>query len=299
MQLADFFRMVFLAAIWGASFPLMRMSVGDFGPVPIAMIRVVGGSLFLAPLLLYRKELQAAKDKWQHIACVGIFNSAIPFFLFSFAASAIAPGLASVFNATTPLWGALIARIWLGDRLTRPQIFGLAIGFTGVLYLAWDTAYFKEGASAGRSLLAVVACLTATACYGFSGSYTKKYLKGVPPLATSTGSLISAGALLIIPAATVWPAQNPPLSSWWCVFFLAAGCTGVAFVVFYRLLANSGPTIALAVAYMIPVFANLWSWLLLGEPPTKSIVLGCIMILTGTTLATGLIKAPKASKATP
>jgi drug/metabolite transporter (DMT)-like permease len=196
-----------------------------------------------------------------------------------------------VFNATTPLWGALIARIWLGDRLTRPQIFGLAIGFTGVLYLAWDTAYFKEGASAGRSLLAVVACLTATACYGFSGSYTKKYLKGVPPLATSTGSLISAGALLIIPAATVWPAQNPPLSSWWCVFFLAAGCTGVAFVVFYRLLANAGPTIALAVAYMIPVFANLWSWLLLGEPPTKSIVLGCIMILTGTTLATGLIKA--------
>jgi drug/metabolite transporter (DMT)-like permease len=136
-----------------------------------------------------------------------------------------------------------------------------------------------------------VACLTATACYGFSGSYTKRYLKGVPPLATATGSLIAAGAVLVIPAATVWPAQNPPMTSWWCVFFLAAGCTGVAFVVFYRLLANAGPTIAMAVAYMIPVFANLWSWLLLGEAPTQSIVVGCGMILTGTTLATGIIKA--------
>jgi drug/metabolite transporter (DMT)-like permease len=291
MQLADLVRMLVLAAIWGASFPLMRMSVADFGALPIAMIRVVGGSLFLAPLLIYRKELLAAKDKWRQIACVGIFNSAIPFFCFSFAASVIAAGLASVFNATTPLWGALIARIWLGDRLSRLQVIGLAIGFTGVLYLAWDTAHFKEGASASKSLLAVVACLTATACYGFSGSYTKRYLKGVPPLATATGSLIAAGAILVIPAAGSWPTQTPSLTSWWCVIILAVGCTGVAFVVFYRLLANAGPTIALAVAYMIPVFANLWSWLLLNEPPTQSIVVGCCMILTGTTLATGIIKA--------
>lgn len=269
----------------------MRISVGEFGPLPIAMMRVVGGGLFLAPLLLYRKELLSAKDNWKHITCVGIFNSAIPFFCFCFAASAIAAGLASVFNATTPLWGAFIARIWLGERLTRLQILGLIIGFAGVLYLAWDTANFKEEASAGRSLLAVVACLTATACYGFSGSYTKRYLQGVPPLATATGSLIASGAILVIPSASVWPTENPSLNSWWSVLFLAAGCTGLAFVVFYRLLANAGPTVALAVAYLIPLFANLWSWLLLSEPPTQSIVLGCCMILTGTTLATGIIRA--------
>lgn len=299
MRLSDFVRMFILAAIWGASFPLMRLCIQSFGALPLATLRVIGGSLFLTPLLIYRKEILAARQNWFHISCIGLFNSAIPFLCYSFAASAIAAGLASVFNATTPLWGALIAWIWLGDRLSKSQLLGLAIGFSGVVYLAWDTAGFKENATGLQALWAVCACLVATACYGFAGNYTKKFLKGVPPMATATGSLLAAGALLIVPAGFNLPPVNPSTNAWISALALALGCTGVAYVIFYRLLANAGPTIALAVAYMIPVFANLWGFALLGERPTQSILIGCLLILTGTTLATGILSLSRKPTAVP
>jgi drug/metabolite transporter (DMT)-like permease len=290
MQQSDAWRMLLLAAIWGASFPLMRTSVDSFGPLPIAMIRVMGGSLFLAPLLLMSKPLlSAAKANRGHIAAVGLFNSAIPFLCFSFAAASIPSGLASIFNSTTPLWGALFGRLWLGERLTSAQILGLAIGFGGVVYLATSSPR-AASSSSQTSAWAVAACLTATACYGFSGIYTKKYLKGVPPLATATGSLFAAGAVLALPAIFYWPASMPAAKPWAAVALLAIGCTGLAFVIFYRLIDNVGPTIAMAVAYLIPLFANLWGWIFLGERPTGAIVIGCCLILTGTSLTTGIVQ---------
>ncbi len=293
MKLADLLRLLFLAAIWGSSFPLMRICAEQFGPLPLASIRVVGGGLFLTPLLFYRREVAQAKRNWKHISMVGIFNSALPFLCYSFAASAIAAGLASVFNATTPLWGALIGWIWLGDRLTKSQLVGLVVGFVGVLYLAWDAIGFKDGVSGWGSALAVVACLTATACYGFSGNYTKRYLKGVPPIATAAGSLLTSSALLIVPASITWPTTIPNSAAWFSAAGLAFGCTGVAYVVFYRLLENSGATIALAVAYLIPLFAAAWAFLLLGEQPTRTMILGCILILLGTSLTTGVVSLGK------
>lgn len=293
MKFPDLLRLLFLAAIWGSSFPLMRICAGQFGPLPLATIRVLGGCLFLTPLLLYRREVGKAKQYWKHISMVGLFNSALPFLCYSFAASAIAAGLASVFNATTPLWGALIGRIWLSDRLSKSQLIGLVVGFIGVLYLAWDAIGFKDNVSGWGSALAVVACLTATACYGFSGNYTKKYLKGVPPIATAAGSLMTSSALLVVPASFTWPSTWPTSSAWLSAAGLAFGCTGVAYVVFYRLLENSGATIALAVAYLIPLFAAGWAFVLLGEQPTWNMVFGCLLILVGTSLTTGVVSLGK------
>ena len=167
-------------------------------------------------------------------------------------------------------------------------MLGLAIGFSGVLWLAWDKASFKPGGSGW----AVVACVAATLCYGLAANFTKKRLTGVAPLAVATGSQLSAALFLAIPAALWWPHSAPSGAAWLTAAVLALVCTGVAYTLYFRLIANIGPANAIAVTFLIPVFAVLWGWLFLDERITLAMVIGCGVIVVGTGLATGLLKPP-------
>ena len=180
----------------------------------------------------------------------------------------------------------MIAWSWLKDRLTPARVLGLVIGFGGVLWLAWDKASFKPGGSGW----ATVACLAATFLYGLSASFTKKRLSGVVPMVVAAGSQLSAALVLAIPAALWWPRSAPSDTAWLTAVSLAVLCTGVAYVLYFRLIANVGPANAIAVTFLIPAFAVLWGWILLGEGITIAMVLGCAVILLGTGLATGLLK---------
>ncbi|MEW6704744.1 MAG: DMT family transporter [Pseudomonadota bacterium] len=288
MKQRDITELVTLAAIWGASFLFMRLGAGEFGPVALAMVRVVGASLFLMPLLAMRGEWPALKAHWKPIFFVGLTNSAIPFLCFSYAALSITAGLSSIFNATTPLWGALIAWLWLKDKLNGWRVLGLAIGFAGVLGLAWEKASFKPGAeSTGWAVLAV---LGATLLYGFSASFTKKRLTGVPPMALAAGSQLSSALALLLPGLWLWPQQMPGATAWTAALGLALLCTGAAYVLFFRLIAHIGPANAISVTFLIPAFAVLWGAVFLGERITPAMVVGCAVILCGTALATGVLK---------
>jgi len=289
LKRADTIELTGLAAIWGASFLFMRMGAAEFGPVALAAVRVWGATLFLLPLLALRGQTGALRTHWRPIFIVGITNSALPFLCFSYAALSITAGLSSIFNASTPLFGALIAWLWLKDRLTPSRTLGLAIGFLGVLWLAWDKASFKPGASSGW---AVLACLAATLLYGFSGSFTKRFLTGVPPLAVATGSQLSSALLLAVPAVLWWPSAMPSVTAWSAAALLAVGCTGVAYILFFRLIAHIGPANALSVTFLIPVFAVLWGWMFLHEGLTAQMLVGCAVILLGTSLTTGILKLP-------
>ena len=289
MKRSDAIELTGLAAIWGASFLFMRMGAAEFGPVALAAVRVWGATLFLLPLLALRGQAAVLRAHWKPIFVVGITNSALPFLCFSYAALSITAGLSSIFNASTPLFGALIAWLWLKDKLTPSRTLGLAIGFLGVLWLAWDKASFKPGASSGW---AVLACLTATLLYGFSGSFTKRFLTGVPPLAVATGSQLSSAVVLAVPALLWWPAAWPSLTAWSAAALLAVGCTGVAYILFFRLIAHIGPANALSVTFLIPVFAVLWGGLFLHEGVTPQMGIGCVVILLGTSLTTGVLKLP-------
>lgn len=289
MKRSDAIELTGLAAIWGASFLFMRMGAAEFGPVALAAVRVWGATLFLLPLLALRGQAGVLRAHWKPIFVVGITNSALPFLCFSYAALSITAGLSSIFNASTPLFGALIAWLWLKDKLTPSRTLGLAIGFLGVLWLAWDKASFKPGASSGW---AVLACLTATLLYGFSGSFTKRFLTGVPPLAVATGSQLSSALVLAVPALLWWPATWPSLTAWSAAALLAVGCTGVAYILFFRLIAHIGPANALSVTFLIPVFAVLWGGLFLHEGVTPQMGIGCVVILLGTSLTTGVLKLP-------
>ena len=153
-----------LAALWGGSFLFMRMGAAEFGPVALAAVRVAGAALFLMPLLQLRGQTRALRRHWRAIFVVGITNSALPFLCFRDAALSITAGLSAIFNAAAPLFGALIAWLWLKDRLTPARVLGLVIGFAGVRWLAWDKASFKLGGSGWATLACIAAAGCCTGC---------------------------------------------------------------------------------------------------------------------------------------
>jgi drug/metabolite transporter (DMT)-like permease len=289
MRPADLAELVALAALWGASFLFMRLGAAEFGPVALSAVRVGGAALVLLPLLYWRGQFADLRRHWRSIFVVGITNSALPFLCFSYAALSITAGLSSIFNASSPLFGAVIGWLWLKDRPTGARIAGLVIGFAGVLGLAWEKASFKAGGSGW----AIVACLGAALMYGLSANYTKRRLQGVAPLAVAAGSQLSAALVLALPALWWWPAAMPSARAWTMVVLLALLCTGVAYLMYFRLIAHVGPANAIAVTFLIPAFAVLWGWLFLAEALTAAMVAGCAVILLGTALATGVLKPPR------
>jgi drug/metabolite transporter (DMT)-like permease len=284
----DVGELIALAALWGASFLFMRMGAGEFGPVALAAVRVGGATIFLLPLLRWRGQSGELARHWKAILLVGVVNSALPFLCFGYAALSITAGLSSIFNAAAPLFGAVVAALWLKERLTPSRIAGLVIGFGGVLWLAWDKASFKPGGSGW----AIVACLAATLCYGVGASLTRKRLAGVAPLAVAGGSQLAAALVLAVPAVAWWPATSPSARAWVAVALLAVACTGVAYVLYFRLIAHVGPTNAITVTFLIPAFAVAWGHLFLGEAFTLRMAIGCMVILVGTALTTGVLKLP-------
>jgi drug/metabolite transporter (DMT)-like permease len=294
MKKTDLLELVSLAALWGASFLFMRLGAGEFGPVALAFVRVAAATLLLLPLLAYRGQLSALRQHWRPLLVVGLTNSALPFMCFNYAALTINAGLSAVFNATTPLFGAVFAWLWLKDRLDSARVAGLAIGFAGVLWLVWDRAGLKPGAAEASAVVpAVLACLAATVLYGFSASFTKRYLTGVPPLAVATGSQLGASIFLLVPAIVWWPAQMPSTGAWGYALVLAVACTALAYLLYFRLIANVGPANAISVTFLIPVFAVVWGGIFLGEKVDLAMALGCAVILLGTSLVTGVLKLPK------
>jgi drug/metabolite transporter (DMT)-like permease len=293
MTRRDLIDLFLLAALWGASFLFMRMGAAAFGPVALVFLRVAGATLLLVPLLLARGEAAALRRHWRSIGAVGLINSALPFLLFALAALALTTALMSVFNATASLWGALVAWLWLGERLTPSRWLGLLIGVAGVVGLSWGKADFKPGDHGVSAALGIAACLAAALLYGLGANLSRRYLVGVPPMAVAAGSQAAATLVLAVPAALAWPAHNPGPAAWAATGVLAFGCTGLAYVLYFRLIARAGTANAMSVTFLIPGFALLWGWLILGERPTAAMLVGCAVILLGTALATGLLKLPR------
>jgi len=285
---SDLLELLALAAVWGASFLFMRVGAPEFGAVPLAGLRVIGATLVLLPLLAMRGQIAPLRTHWRPILLVGITNSALPFMCFSYAALTISAGLSSIFNAATPLFGAAIAWLWLRDKLTPLRTLGLVIGFLGVFGLAYTKASLKADVDGTRVALATLACIVATVSYGFSANYTKRCLTGVPPMA------VAAGSQLILPTFMLWPATMPSTAAWTNLALLATVCTGVAYVLYFRLIAHIGPANAITVTFLIPAFAVAWGAIFLGESLTLQMVIGCIVILAGTSLATGFL--PRAAQ---
>ena len=281
---------ILLAALWGASFLFMRLGTLEFGPLPTAGLRVAIASLALLPVMLSRGLWPQLRQHWKPVMICGLINSAIPFALFSFALLSISTGLSSILNATVPLFGALVAWLWLGDKPGTSRTVGLVIGFIGVALLASGKASFKPDASGAVTAWGILACLLATISYAVAASFTRRYLSGLNSLMVATGSQIGAALGLALPTLLMWPVQAPSLKAWGALLALGILCTAVAYVLYFRLIEALGPARALTVTFTVPVFAIVYGAALLGEAVTPWMLLCGAIVLVGTALATGFIK---------
>jgi drug/metabolite transporter (DMT)-like permease len=282
-----------LAAIWGSSFLFMHLGAVEFGAVATAGVRVAIASVFLLPLLLFKGLGPQLAAHWPRIFFLGLLNSALPFALISYALLSISTGLSSVVNATVPLFGALVAWLWLKDRPQRLRVLGLFIGFVGVVMLAWGKASFKPDASGHASGWAMLASLLACLSYGISASFTKRYLSGLPSLVTATGSQLGAALGLALPTLYWWPATTPRPTAWLALLAVGVLCTGVAYILFFRLIERVGPAASLSVTFVVPVFAVVYGMVFLGETVSLWMLLCAGIIVCGTALSVGLF-GPKA-----
>lgn len=278
-----------LAAIWGSSFLFMLKAAPAFGPFPMTLVRVGVSGLALLVYISLNGHLRSLLNNWRNIFIVGVLNAAIPFSLYAYAALRLESSLLSVLNAMAPMFTALIARCWLGEQLTKARLLGLFIGFLGILLLVYDKLSFERGALGW----AVLAALTATIFYGIAANFSARYLKQVEPQAVAAGSMLGAAALLVIPALYTWPTHTIDLASWGYALSLSLFCTAIAYVIFYRLMANVGPAKTITVTFLVPPFGVFWGILLLGETLNLQVFIGTCTVLVGTLLATGFIGSKK------
>ena len=276
--------LLLLASLWGGSFLFMRIAVPQFGPLPLMAVRCAIGAAILLPFLAWRGGLPGLAARPGALLVVGFLNSALPFVLFGYATLSLTAGMASVLNATTPLFAAVVAYFWLGDRPDRRRVIGLAIGFGGVLWLV--SARGSVASSGG--LLPVLAALGASVSYGVSASFTRRHLTGVSSLVLAAGSQLGAILVLLVPALLTWPSTPPDASAWLAALALGAACTGLAYMLFFRLMNRAGVATATSVTFLVPMFAVLWGGLFLGEQPSLAMLLGGVVILAGTALASGV-----------
>jgi drug/metabolite transporter (DMT)-like permease len=267
-----------LGAIWGASFLFMRVAAPDFGAAPLVAVRLWLGALVLLPLLWHaRRAFPPAL--WPRLALIGAVNSAIPFTLFAWAAQRAPAGVGAITNSMAVLFVALIAFLFYGEKIGARRAVALIAGFAGVVVLA-------SGKVAGADVGPAVAAGTVAAfLYGIGANLVKRHLAGLPATAVAGATLLCA-ALMSTPFAIMdWPTATVPMRSWLSVAALGVLCTGIAFVMYYRLIARIGAPRAATSTYLVPLFGVGWAWWLLGEPLTWTMALAGVLILGGVVLS--------------
>ena len=267
-----------LGALWGGSFLFMRVATADFGPVALVEVRLALGALLLLPFLLEARR-QFTGALLLRLAAIGLINSALPFLLFAWGAERAPAGIGAIANALTVMFAALVAYFMYGEQISPRRIVGLVAGFIGVVVLA-------SGKTTGSAVWpAAVAGTLASLLYGFGVNLIRRYLTGIPASAVASATLLCAALLLAPFAIWQWPTQTIPLRSWASAILLGLLCTGLAFVLYYRLITRIGALRAATVTYLIPLFAVFWAWLVLGESPTVTMAVSGALILGGVALS--------------
>jgi drug/metabolite transporter (DMT)-like permease len=292
VPITSLFHLLILAAIWGFSFLFTRIAVPDLGAVVLVEYRVCLAAVFLfAVAMIMRKRLDV-RQHWRYYLVLGIFNAALPFMLFSFAAMTLSASALSILNATTPIWGAVVGAVWMRQPLVGRTVIGLTMGVAGVGFVVGLDHWTAQAGAVG----AIVAALTATLCYGIATNYAKQ-ATAVDSFSNAHGSMWAASLFLLPAIPFVNVSSTPDTGVILAVLALGVICTGIGFLLFFRLVRDIGSTSTLTVTFLIPVFGMLWGHLFLDEVITPVMMAGSLIVIMGTVLATGFDLAALRKKA--
>lgn len=275
--------LVVLSAIWGSSFLFIKLGVDELEPTVVALGRLFVGAAILLPIAASRGGLGLLRPHLRTVATLGLLNNALPFWLFGFAETRISSGLAGVIQAAAPIFTVLLAiRLDPTQRATGTRLAGIAVGFVGVALLV--------GAQTGGQVVGAVAVLAASLCYAASALFAGKRARTIPPLHLAAGQL-GCGLLLMAPFGLLQlPGEAPPAKAVLAIVALGALGSALAYVLYFALIARAGASRAILVTYLVPAFALVYGAVFLDEKVTASAVAGLVLILAGTTLATGVAR---------
>lgn len=293
MNAADLVRLISLAAIWGTSYSFLRVVAPVFGGIGTMWLRIsIAGVVLLIYALATRADLQFARW-WKQYLFIGLLNSALPFALIAFAMKTLPAGYGAILNALSPFFAALFAALMLNERLTSPRLFGMTLGLIGVGFII-NLGPIPLNI---ETLTAAAASIAATCLYGFIIVYTKKYTPGAPTMGIAVGTLILP-AILVAPVGLM---SVPPAMPTGNVLLSLAGlailCSAVAYLLYYRLIRDVGPTRAISATFLIPMFGVTWGAIFFGETLNGGTVVGGIIVSIGVALVLGVLplrgKSPK------
>lgn len=281
MRASDYLRLLFLAAVWGASFLFMKMAAPEFGAINTAFLRVFFGFFGLAVILFILKSSFNFDGKFRSALVLGAINSGLPFFMYCLAAQLLPAGYSAILNATTPLMGAIVGFTFFGEKLSARKWVGVVLGLAGIMVIT----SVGDSHSTNEKIFGIIACLVATTCYGVAGFLTRRWISdkgGLDPKIVAFGSQV--GATLFLLPFFAWSVSTGPTinwmqgSVWLSVLGLGIICTAVAYIFYFRLIADIGPLRSLTVTFLIPPFGVLWGYLILNETISEGFIIGALIV---------------------
>jgi drug/metabolite transporter (DMT)-like permease len=283
MNGSDWLLMLVLALIWGGAFFFIGVAVRHVQPLTYVWLRLTIGAAGLWTYLMIRGvRISLPRQVWGSILLLALLNNVLPFALFGWGQTHIASGLASILNATTPIWGVVVAHFLTRDeRMSPRKVAGVLLGFGGVATMIGPSLL----SSLGTSALAQLACVAASLSYALAAVWARRFKRlGISPFSVTTGQL-TAGALVMLPVSMIvdrpWTHAFPPLSAWAAIAALALLCTAFGYVLYFRLIEHAGATNALLVTLLVPPIAILLGSLFLGESLAPQDFAGLALIAFG------------------
>lgn len=273
----DWSLLAVLSILWGGSFFFNGAALRELPPLTLVFLRVALGAAILLPLLRMQGiGFPRGMQDWKPFVAIGLLNNVIPFALIVIGQTFIPSGLASILNATTPLFAVMVMAMAGEETLQARRVAGVALGLAGVIVLRGWGIETKPGQGLG-----ILLCLGGALSYGFAALAARRLLKDSPPLGTATFQLMASTVLMAIVAGAVeqpWKLPMPGVTTWLAVLGLAGLSTALAYIVFFQIIRRSGATNVMLVTLLIPVTAILLGWLVLGEPISMREIAGAIII---------------------
>jgi len=283
MNRGDWLILLGLAVIWGGAFFFIGVAVRHVPPLTYVWLRLTFAAAAMWTYLAWKRQgIGLPRSAWGSILLLALLNNAIPFTLFGWGQTHIASGLASILNATTPIWGVIVAHVLTHDERMNPRkVAGVLLGFGGVATMIGPSLL----SSLGSSALAQLACVAASLSYALAAVWARRFRKqGISPMSVTTGQL-TAGALVMLPLSMFvdrpWTLALPPLTAVGAILALALLCTAFGYVLYFRLIATSGATNALLVTLLVPPVAIVLGGLFLGETLASQDFIGLALIALG------------------